>query len=1129
MSYDYLPVVKPFALQAFDPMNTLPTPWQLEAFRVGRSLLRLLDNPDAIAQACFGTCGQVAFLRAWAYRDPAAVARFTIDLYNTGNAKIGDYPVRASAEHLASKWMRIPLVPDPAVYAAGQWGVGNRITESVWMVCGALAATEAGSYEHSTLGDKIPPIPISTFKGPPASDLTTLTLPGELGRWLVKTGCYPGGVEDRTRTAGGRTLAEDSVITSDFDSSVDVFLCINANLFVNATCTPACSPPGAVGAPLDWFPNHWVVLKDKIVVSAGTVHMNLWTWGGNYTVDVALADFDASYHGCVIARAAAPRRAVPKPPPAQAVGLPHIYYSQDNQLHAEWTHAQSGIEWCELNRVDAGTSPAPVGGGMVTTREAQQRLWVADRLGMGHIAMRLPHPDAAHDTRYEVAACRGDLWPHDCDPSAYNFHGNVPCNLPGGYGYSAPQTPLCETSTTHLRLRYYGYRSARQIPDGLDPSTTDVTPRADHVVQFDGETLGRCCQDGRTEIVSKGSTVVVGSEARTPLSIQKVAVCFEYFCALLASGPLALECLKAGQRIEITLGDGFRVQALPSQTPSIGIDFPAAEADLPALCLKALLALEVARTGQLPEWVLPSFVSRVAIVQTAVAAPLPAGFADFGTALKACEAALVYQAQWKVARGGRNLQVDVKKPLNPALPACVFVELANPSLVDASVELVLSGLSPDGRAVRIPVTLTPSADRLFFHGSFRTKNSWTADYTLGLAFQGKRAWPSKVLKALLGDSLDADPATVASLNPTRSGPVATIGYESGADACHQVEVGPLSRFAPVASLTPDVLEKPTPNNGFANATRVTSLILANTVSSTGTAASVEKRFERLNFHDAQDVDYFDVTYQCPATDDTDAANRPATSGSSSALGFSYSHRPPELSCHVTPDDFRCMDLDAYKDGAGTPVLLASEVRAAGIKITSPSRCLGAKRCHFVLKNHDFAAAGAFFYAARFVYRSAFDTMSVDTHAPAYGGRLTDRRRFLERLYDRLDLPRPEEYGAEVIHVQNPVAFIMAFSKFVQEPETAALLGRALERSGGTAVAETLHVLGQAAHAFGRAEEAGGLYRQSSGIALATGDKDRTIVALESLAALHKSQGETARYTAVRKEITSLKRRVLPKR
>ncbi len=1130
MSYDYLPVVKPFALQAFDPMSTLPTPWQLDAFRVARSLLRLLDNPDAIAQACFGTCGQVAFLRAWAYRDPAAVARFTIDLYAKGSAKIGDYAVSASSEHLASTWMQIPQVPDPAVYASGQWGVGNRITESVWMVCGALAATEAGSFEHCTLSGYIfPPLPISTFGGQPASDLTTLTLPAEFKRWLEKTGCYPGGVEDRTSIVGGKSLADDGVITSDFDSSMDVFLCINANLFTSATVTPACSPPGAVGAPLEWFPNHWVVLKDKIILSAGTVYMNLWSWGGHYAVRLALADFNASYHGCVTARAASPRREVSKPPATQAVGLPRIYYSQDNQLHAEWVHAQSGVEWCELNRVQLAMVPAPAGGGMVTVRDTLQRRWVADSLGMGHITVPMPNPLAAHGTRCELVACRADLWPHDCDASSYNFHRIVPCNLPGHYGYSAPRKPLCETQTTHLRLRYYGYPGPQQIPDGLDPYTTDGAQRADQVVQFDGETLGHCRQSGQTEIVLNGSTVVVGTDARTPLSIQRVAVCFEYFCALLASGPLALECLKDGQRIEITLGEGFSVQALPSQTPTIGIDFPAAQAALPALCLKALLALEVARKGRLPDWVLPGFVARVAVVQTTVATPSPIGFADFGAAIKPCEAALVYQAQWKAAHGGRSLQVDVRKSLNPALPACVFIELANRSMVDASVELELSGRSPDGVAVRIPVTLGSSADRQFFHGTFQTKNSWAADYTIGLAFKGKRSWPSKVLTALLGDTFDANPATLACLNPTSSGPLATTGYESGADANHQVEVGPLSRFATVARLTPDVLDNTTPNNSFATATRVTSLILANKSSAPGTAASVEKRFDRLNFHDAQDADYFDVSYQCPVSDDSDAANQPASSGGSPLLGFSCSHRPPELTCHVKPDDFRCMDLAAYKNGDTTPVLLVSEARSAGITITSPSRSLGAKRCHFVLENHDFAAAGAFFYTARFVYTSAFSTMTVDTHAPAYGGRLTDSRKFLERLYDRLDLPRPEEYGSHVLHVQNPVEFIERFSKFVQEPETATWLAHALKRSGGMVVAESLHALGQAACVFGRAEEAGGLFRQSSGIALAMGDRAATISALESLAGLHKSLGERDRYTAVRKEISSLKRRVLPKR
>lgn len=1129
MSFDYLSVIKPFALQAFDPFNPPATPWQLDAFRVARSLLRLLDNPDAIAQACFGTCGQVAFLRAWACRDPVAVARFTLELYAKGSAKIGDYAVGASGDHLQSKWMKIPLLPDVSVYDAGKWGVGNRITESVWMVCGALAATEDGTFEHSTLGHNIPPIPVPKFNGQPASDLSTLTLPGELKRWLDKTGCYAGGVEDRTSTVGGKSLADDSVVTSDFDDSVDVFLCINVNLFAHASFTPSHAPVAAGGAPLNWFPNHWVVLKDKITQSAGTVSMNIWTWGGNYTVQVALADFDANYYGSVVARAATARRSVSTAPMHNAIGAPRIYYSQDNQLHFEWLRTHNGVEWCELNRVQPGRVPTPVGGLMMKPRDTLQRRWVADGSSVCHVSLPMPDPAAAHDTLYEIAACRAALRPHDCDPSSYNFYNEVPCNLPSSFEYSLPQSPLCETQTTHLRLRYYGYPSAKQIPDGLDPYTMQVGARCDEAILFGSETIGHCFQDGRTDIVHDGATIVVGTEPRTPRSIQKIAVWFEYLCALLGSAPCALECLAGGERIEITLGDGFGVQGGASQSPRIGIDAPAADQDLPGLCLKALLALELARTGRLPEWVFPSFVSRVAIVQTPMTAQPPVGFADFGESFKACETTTVYQAQWEPTASGRLLQVDVRKPLNPSRPACVFVEFSNKDMVEANSSLVLSGQSPDGKKLRIAVPLAPSSDHRYFHGTFQPTNAWAADYTLGMTIQGTRAWPADVLRVLLGDRLDAYPATVASLDPGRAGPLAFTQYDSGGDACHRIEVGPQARYAPLASLTPDALETPVPNDSFATATRVTSLILANKPPSVGTVASVEKVFDRLNFHDRQDADFFDVSYQCPASDDTDAANRPASGGTSAVLGLSYGHRPPELSCRVTPDDFRCMDVAAYAYGSGTPVLFASDARTTGITIASPARSLGAKRCYFVLTNHDFAAAGAFFYAARFIYTSAYDSISVDTHAPAYGGKLSVRRRILERLYERIDLPRPEEDGSGVIRVQDPVAFIKAYGGFLQEPQTAALLGQSLHRNGATVVAESLHALGQVARTFGRAEEAGSLFRKSSGISLALSDKAGAIAALESLAGLYKSLGQTAEYTAVRREIGNLKRRVLPQR
>lgn len=51
------------------------------------------------------------------------------------------------------------------------------------------------------------------------------------------------------------------------------------------------------------------------------------------------------------------------------------------------------------------------------------------------------------------------------------------------------------------------------------------------------------------------------------------------------------------------------------------------------------------------------------------------------------------------------------------------------------------------------------------------------------------------------------------------------------------------------------------------------------------------------------------------------------------------------------------------------------------------------------------------------------------------------------------------------------------------------------------------------------EDAGSLFRQSSGVALAKRDKPGTILATESLAGLHESLAETACDSAVRKEDT----------
>jgi hypothetical protein len=351
--------------------------------------------------------------------------------------------------------------------------------------------------------------------------------------------------------------------------------------------------------------------------------------------------------------------------------------------------------------------------------------------------------------------------------------------------------------------------------------------------------------------------------------------------------------------------------------------------------------------------------------------------------------------------------------------------------------------------------------------------------------------------------------------------LAFTGYEANHDSNHRLEVGPQSRFARVATLAPDELE---PNNSFAAATPIPSLILPDSPDHFGTGMAVEKAFSRLNFHDQTDADYFLVSFQGPSHDDTDQANRPTTAGHSAGLGISYSHRPPELSCHVTPDDNRCMNVAVYRLTAGAPIPVVSEAKSSGITLPSPSRSLGAKQGYFVLANHNYTYSGAFHYGVRFVYTSAYDEIAVDTGAPAFQGQPTIRRKILHRLLDRLDLPRPGDDRAEVIRGADPIVFIRGYGEFLQEPEMAALLGENLRRPGGVVVAEAMHFLGQLARTFARVAEADRLFRQSADTGLALGEKGLAVTALESLADSYKSQGNRAALTKVSKEIRNLKPR-----
>jgi hypothetical protein len=227
---------------------------------------------------------------------------------------------------------------------------------------------------------------------------------------------------------------------------------------------------------------------------------------------------------------------------------------------------------------------------------------------------------------------------------------------------------------------------------------------------------------------------------------------------------------------------------------------------------------------------------------------------------------------------------------------------------------------------------------------------------------------------------------------------------------------------------------------------------------------------------------------------------------------------------VTSSDCHCIDVAVYKYDALNPASLTSESKSTGLSIDSPSRSLNAKRCYFVIKNHDFTSAGAFPYALQISYSSAYDILDVDTHAPGYTqGRTTMKRKILDKLYSCIDRPRPPEYTSEIVRIDDVASFVTGYEKFLMDPETGALLGKALKKDGKAIIAEGLRFLGQLAQTFVQYDDSERTYRESANMFYDLGDKTQTIGALENLVVLYETMGRTAELRSVKKEISNIRR------
>ncbi|MEN6622325.1 MAG: hypothetical protein ABFD50_12325, partial [Smithella sp.] len=662
---------------------------------------------------------------------------------------------------------------------------------------------------------------------------------------------------------------------------------------------------------------------------------------------------------------------------------------------------------------------------------------------------------------------------------------------------------LCEAKTLHFHLHYV-----------YDPN--EAIPHADETIQFNGEIIGHCHANGDAEIFLDNKFSTVGNLPSVPLTIHRIAVWLEYFYSLFSRDPYLTRHVRAQKMAEIVIGKGKFSSASNDGIPTIGIDFPATAEETAGVCLKTLLMLDLIQYSNWPEWIFPAFVSQVTLVQTP-ALVFPGEYADYSGILRPCQLMTGYDAIWNTSGNRRVLQININKSLHPQMLTNVFVRFNEKSMKD--IVLIVSGLTNQGATVETHVQMQSSPDHLYYYGSFQRQNSWRDYVSLKLKIKATRSWQSNVLKTLIGDVMDSNPVTIASVDESKAA-LSFLNIETGMDEKHTFTMGPASKYAFVASLPPDELDRVQSNNTFTAATPVV-LNIPESPHKTGEVKKDTKIFENLNLHDQQDIDYFNVKLQYQQYDDSDEANRPRISGSNSYWGIKYTHLPPALSYKVNPADLHCIDVDIYKGDALNKPLYASDSRSAEYSIDSPVRILGSKQCYFVIKNHDYASQGAFAYSLQITYSSAYDSVDVNTHAPGYTeGTTTLNRLFLDQLYSRIDKPRPPDYREGIIHINDLSSFIKGFEEFLTNPQIVAAVNQRINKR---ATADGLHFLGNLAETFGRYSDSERLYRKSASQFESIRDNQGIHDSLGSLKLQYEKLGKTAELNKTNIEMSNLKK------
>ncbi len=230
---------------------------RLDRDEVGVGMLMRIANPSLLRQGEASLCGPTALLFSVASDNPVQYARFAIDLYEKGKAKIGRLMIEPGKD------VRNYLPPPGAIEPVD------------WMTMASIRDSENWFFDYDSAEKE--------FAG--------MTMPGELAQWFRQAGYSD--VREETNvyfTKGTATLDGASTL---FAKGYRVVLFIAMQMLEAKNQTKSST-----------VPDHWIVLRSRIDHAGGNVKLKVFTWGqGEFAIPegapLSVDDFSKNFYGYV--------------------------------------------------------------------------------------------------------------------------------------------------------------------------------------------------------------------------------------------------------------------------------------------------------------------------------------------------------------------------------------------------------------------------------------------------------------------------------------------------------------------------------------------------------------------------------------------------------------------------------------------------------------------------------------------------------------------------------------------------------------------------------------------------------------------------------------------------------------